>query len=195
MNELEKYAAKRKLASALMEKEAFVGAALRLGLKGARAVATKARGVARKVKQLPTRLKRTFSPSFKRKQDLQMMKFRGGSGRFKPENPAELEKVRNYLAAGGRREVPVTQMVSMYRQRQLGRRNAKAMLPSAKGIKGKKIPLGLNRGAQRAEDYSRTMKEVRSNTAKSLTKALKDNAVPLGTGAGVGAALSRATRK
>ena len=172
MNELEKYAAKRKLASALMEKEAFVGAALRLGMKGAGAIATKARGLARKVKQLPTRLRRSFSPSFKRKQDQQMMKLRGGSGNFKPENPAELEKVRNYLAAGGNRSVPKRDMVSMYRQQQLGRRNAKAMLPSAKGIVGKRIPLGLNQGAQRAEDYNKTMSKIRSNTAKSLTKAL-----------------------
>ena len=33
MNELEKYVAKKKLASALMEKEAFIGAAARFGMK------------------------------------------------------------------------------------------------------------------------------------------------------------------
>ena len=168
MNELEKYVAKKKLASALMEKEAFLGAVARLGVKAARN-APKLVGLA---KNLPTRIRR-LSSKFRARQDQQMMSLRGGSGRFKPENPAELERVRNYLAAGGQKSVSPERMQSYMRMRSLGRDNAKVLLPRTLKSQGQPIPLGTNLGAQGRADYASAMGAARSNTFKSLSQSLK----------------------
>lgn len=168
MNELEKYVAKKKLASALMEKEAFI---FSLG-KAAVQNAPKLIGLA---KNLPTRIRR-LSPKFRARQDQQMMSLRGGSGRFKPENPAELAKVRNYLASGGQKTVSPERMQSYMRMRSLGRDNAKVLLPRTLRKPGQPIPLGTNLGARGRADYTSAMGAARSKSYKTLSQALADKA-------------------
>ena len=199
MNELEKYAAKRKLALALMQKEAFLRQAIKFGIQKA---APLIRGAKQrvgegfyKVKNLPTRIRRRLDPKFAKQQDREMMKLRGGSGRFKIESPAELEKVRNYVAAGGLRQVPVSNVRRMYegmgRMRDTGRANAQVLLPVKKPAPARKIPLGMRPGALGKADYTSAMKATRVNTAKSLTQALKKPA----SGAVVGAAAIKSKGK
>lgn len=171
MNELEKYIAKKKLASALMEKEAFVGTAIRLG-KAAVQNAPKLVGLA---KNLPTRIRR-LSPKFRAKQDQQMMSLRGGSGRFKPENPAELARVRSYIAAGGQKTVSPEKVQSFMRMKSLGRNNAKVLLPRTLKKPGQRIPLGKNLGAQGTADYTSAIGATRSNTFRNLSKAMSTQA-------------------
>ena len=101
MNELEKQVAKLVLAREL-EKRAFVG---KLVQKAVTHGPQFARNALMYTKNLPTRIRRKLSPSFRAKQDRQMMELRGRSGRFKPDTMREQQTIRNYLAAGGTRTV------------------------------------------------------------------------------------------